>query len=188
MDNRCYPSAGAPYSHSPALSPASSDTPQKMMDNIRYPSKSLHIASDESAPVPVSTTAPPFVFACRPILSVRQPCDANWHQLGRRLRLGPLQRNGDQGGGSRLYDQDDSDDRWQSIRVDLIDELINDIVKDSGGLPLYLELAITVARQAHADERVVSASEVSGALVERRALRAPSSLLGDSEHYRTVEC
>jgi hypothetical protein len=35
--------------------------------------KALHIASDESAPVPVSTTAPPFVFACRPRLSVRYP-------------------------------------------------------------------------------------------------------------------
>jgi hypothetical protein len=73
------------------------------------------------------------------------------------------------------------------VCVDLSDKLIDTIVKDSGGLPLYLELAITVARQAHADGRVVSASEVSGSLGalvarvlkgipsdERRALRAAS--------------
>jgi hypothetical protein len=50
------------------------------------------------------------------------------------------------------------------VGVDLTDELIDDIVKDSGGLPLYLELAITVARQAHAAGRAVSASAVSGSL------------------------
>ncbi|MDT5303084.1 MAG: hypothetical protein QOG79_6326, partial [Mycobacterium sp.] len=36
MDNPCYPSAGAPYSHSPTLSPASRDAPH-ITDNIRYP-------------------------------------------------------------------------------------------------------------------------------------------------------
>jgi hypothetical protein len=37
----------------------------------------LHIASDESPLVLVPTTARPLVFACRPSLSARRPCDAD---------------------------------------------------------------------------------------------------------------